>query len=204
MKKAAIITSYVFHPIFLPTAGLIFVFSLNTYISQTTPMNKQYFVIAWIFVNTVIIPLLFTMFLRWKKVIDSIQLHSRKDRLVPFAFAMFLYFTNYYLMKDVPLPQVLYSIFLGSSIAVAASFFITFYTKISIHMIGMGGLTAAIYGVAQVYDLPIVGMVMLGMIASGIVGSARYILESHSLRQIYMGWGLGFLAVYLPLVNNWG
>jgi hypothetical protein len=204
MKKAAIITSYVFHPIFLPTAGLIFVFSLNTYISQTTPMNKQYFVIAWIFVNTVIIPLLFTMFLRWKKVIDSIQLHSRKDRLVPFAFAMFLYFTNYYLMKDVPLPQVLYSIFLGSSIAVAASFFITFYTKISIHMIGMGGLTAAIYGVAQVYDLPIVGMVMLGMIASGVVGSARYILESHSLRQIYMGWGLGFLAVYLPLVNNWG
>jgi hypothetical protein len=117
---------------------------------------------------------------------------------------MFLYFTNYYLMKDVPLPQVLYSIFLGSSIAVAASFFITFYTKISIHMIGMGGLTAAIYGVAQVYDLPIVGMVMLGMIASGVVGSARYILESHSLRQIYMGWGLGFLAVYLPLVNNWG
>ncbi len=204
MKKAAIITSYVFHPIFLPTAGLIFVFSLNTYISQTTPMNKQYFVIAWIFVNTVIIPLLFTMFLRWKKVIDSIQLHSRKDRLVPFAFAMFLYFTNYYLMKDVPLPQVLYSIFLGSSIAVTASFFITFYTKISIHMIGMGGLTAAIYGVAQVYDLPIVGMVMLGMIASGIVGSARYILDSHSLRQIYMGWGLGFLAVYLPLVNNWG
>ena len=97
MKKAALITSYVFHPIFLPTAGLVFVFSLNTYISQTTPMPKQLFVVALIFVNTVIIPLLFTLFLRWKKVVDSIQLHSRKDRLVPFAFAMFLYFTNYYL-----------------------------------------------------------------------------------------------------------
>ena len=204
MKKAALITSYVFHPIFLPTAGLVFVFSLNTYISQTTPMPKQLFVVAWIFVNTVIIPLLFTLFLRWKKVVDSIQLHSRKDRLVPFAFAMFLYFTNYYLMTDVPLPQVLYSIFLGSSIAVTSAFLITFATKISIHMIGMGGLTAAIYGVAQVYELPIVGMVMLGVVASGVVGSARYILESHSLRQIYLGWIIGFLAVYIPLVNNWG
>jgi len=147
---------------------------------------------------------LFTLFLRWKKVVDSIQLHSRKDRLVPFAFAMFLYFTNYYLMTDVPLPQVLYSIFLGSSIAVTSAFLITFATKISIHMIGMGGLTAAIYGVAQVYELPIVGMVMLGVVASGVVGSARYILESHSLRQIYLGWIIGFLAVYIPLVNNWG
>lgn len=204
MKRAALITSYLFHPIFLPTAGLVFVLSLNTYISQTMPIAKQFFVVAWIFINTVIIPLLFTLFLRWKNVVDSIQLHSRKDRLVPFAFAMFLYFTNYYLMKDVPLPQVLYSIFLGSSIAVTLAFFITFYTKISIHMIGMGGLTAAIYGVAQVYDLPIVGLVMLGILTSGLVGSARYILESHSLRQIYLGWIIGFLTVYLPLVNNWG
>lgn len=204
MKKAALITSYVFHPIFLPTAGLIFVFGLNTYISQTTPMSKQYFVVAWIFINTVVIPLLFTLFLRWKNMVESIQLHTRKDRIVPFAFAFFLYFTNYYLMRDVPLPDVLYSIFFGSTLAVACAFVFTFFTKISIHMIGMGGLTAAVYGVAQMYDLPIIGMVMLGMIASGLVGSARYILESHDLRQIYMGWVTGFLSIYLPLIYNWG
>lgn len=204
MRKAAIITSYIFHPIFLPTTGLLFVFSLNTYIAQTTPLPKQIFVLAWIFVNTVVIPLLFTLFLRWRGLVDSIQLHTRKDRLVPFAFAMVLYFMNYYLMTDVALPEILYSIFFGSSLAVAAAFCFTFFTKISIHMIGMGGLTAAVYGVAQVYDLPIVGLIMLSSIASGMVGSARYILESHDLRQIYLGWIIGFLSVYLPLAFGWG
>lgn len=204
MKKAAIITSYVFHPIFLPTAGMLFVFTLNTYIAQTTPAPKQFFVIAWIFINTVVIPLLFTLFLRWRNMVDSVQLHSRKDRLIPFAFAMVLYFLNYYLMRDVPLPGILYSIFFGSSLAVALAFVFTFFTKISIHMIGMGGLTAAIYGIAQTYDLPILGFIMISVIASGMVGSARYVLESHDLRQIYLGWVTGFFAVYLPIAFAWG
>jgi hypothetical protein len=204
MRRAAIITSYIFHPIFLPTAGLMLVFSLNTFIAQTTPLPKQLFVVVWIFINTVVIPLLFTLFLRWRNLVDSIQLHTRKDRLVPFAFAMVLYFMNYYLMKDVPLPEILYSIFLGTSVAVAIAFLVTFYTKISIHMIGMGGITASMYGVAQAYDLPIVGLIMMSLIASGMVGSARYILESHNLRQIYLGWVFGFAAVYLPLYFGWG
>lgn len=204
MRKAALFTSYVFHPIFLPTAGLLFIFSLNTYISQTMPMPKQFFVLVWIFVNTVVIPLLFTLFLRWRNMVDSIQLHSRKDRLVPFAFAMCLYFINYYLMRGIPLPDVFYNVFFGSCIAVTAAFLLTFYTKVSIHMIGMGGLTAAVYGVGQMYSLPIVGFVMIGLVASGLVGSARYVLESHDLRQIYLGWIIGFAAIYLPLLNNWG
>lgn len=204
MRKVAQITSYVFHPVFLPTAGLLIVFSLNTYISQTMSTPAQFFILAWVFINTVFLPLLFTLFLRWRKLVESIELHSRKDRLVPFAFSMILYFVNYYLMKGIPLPEVFYSIFLGSSIAVTLGFVLTFYTKISIHMIGMGGLTAGIYAVALVYDLPIVGFVMLGLVASGMVGSARYILESHDLRQIYFGWITGFLAVYLPIINGWG
>ena len=204
MRKVAQITSYVFHPVFLPTAGLLIVFSLNTYISQTMTTSAQLFILAGVFINTVLLPLLFTLFLRWRNLVDSMELHSRKDRLVPFAFSMVLYFINYYLMKGIPLPELFYSIFLGSSLAVTMGFILTFYTKISIHMIGMGGLTAGIYAVAQVYDLPIVGFEMLGLVASGLVGSARYILESHDLRQIYFGWITGFLTVYIPIINGWG
>jgi len=204
MRTLSLIISYLFHPVFLPTAGLVIIFSLNSYVSQTTPLAKQAFIIGWIFVNTAIIPFLFTAFLRWKKLITSIQLESREDRIVPFSFALFFYLTNYYLMHDMPLPGVIYSLFLGSSIAVGLALVFTFFTKISIHMIGMGGATAAIYGVGQMYHLPIMQLLIGGIIASGLVGSARFILESHNLRQIYMGWFIGFLTVYVPLVNGWG
>ncbi len=204
MRAIAQVLSYIFHPIFLPTVGLAFVFGLNSYISQTTPFAKQVFIVAWIFVNTALIPLVFTLFLRWRGMVKSIQLHTREDRLIPFTFALLFYLTNYWLMQDVALPTLIHSIFLGSSIAVGLALIFTFFTKISIHMIGMGGITASLFGLAQVYQLPIIWLVIAGILASGAVGSARYILESHNLRQIYLGWIIGFCAVYLPLHLGWG
>lgn len=204
MRISAHILSYLFHPIFLPTFGLIVIFGLNRYISATTPYDKQFFLVSWIFVNTAVIPFIFTAVLRWKKLVRSIQLDTREDRVIPFTFALFFYLTNYWLLRDIPMPQIIYSIFLGSSAAVGIALLVNFYTKISIHMIGMGGVTASIYAMSQVYDLNLVGYVLLGIVASGMVGSARFVLESHNLKQIYLGWGTGFLSVYLPIIMDWG
>jgi hypothetical protein len=204
MRIAAHVLSYVFHPIFLPTSGLVIVFALNGFIASTTPFDKQVFLVSWIFVNTAIIPFLFTLFLRWKKMVSSIQLETREDRIVPFTFALFFYLTNYWLLRDIYMPTIIYSLFLGSSIAVALALVFNFFTKISIHMVGMGGITASIYGMAQLYDLPLINFVIFGIVASGLVGSARYILESHNLKQIYLGWVTGFVTVYVPVIMSWG
>lgn len=204
MRVSAHILSYIFHPIFLPTFGLMVIFGLNGYISAATPHDKQFFLVSWIFVNTAVIPFLFTAVLRWKKLVTSIQLDTREDRVIPFTFALFFYLTNYWLLRDIPMPQIIYSIFLGSSVAVGIALLVNFYTKISIHMIGMGGITASIYGMSQLYDINLLGYILFGIFASGLVGSARYILESHNLPQIYLGWGTGFLAVYLPVIMGWG
>jgi hypothetical protein len=204
MRTAAHILSYLFHPIFLPTSGLVIIFSLNSYVAQTTPFSKQVFLVSWIFVNTAIIPFLFTAFLRYKKLVSSIELESREDRIIPFTFALFFYLTNYWLLRDIPMPTVIYSIFLGSSVAVGMALVFNFFTKISIHMVGMGGITASVYGMAQLYDLPIIHLVLIGVVASGLVGSARYILESHDLKQIYLGWFTGFITVYVPIIFGWG
>lgn len=196
--------SFAFHPVFLPTAGLALIFGVNSYINQTTPLSKQLFLVFWIFMNTAAIPMLFTFFLRWKKMVSSIQLDSREDRIVPFAFALLFYLTNYWLLRDIPMPHVIYSMFLGSSIAVAAALFFTFFTKISIHMVGMGGVTAALYGLSQLFGLPLDWLIILAIVASGLVGTARYILQSHNLQQIYLGWITGFVCLYLPIFYGWG
>lgn len=107
MRIAAHILSYIFHPIFLPTFGLLVIFGLNSYIAATTPAQKQFFLIGWIFINTAVIPFLFTAFLRWKNLVSSIQLETREDRIVPFTFALFFYLTNYWLLRDIPMPQII-------------------------------------------------------------------------------------------------
>ena len=204
MRQFATIISFLFHPIFLPTTALLMVFGLDTYISQTTPFSKQVFIVFWIFVNTALIPLIFTLFLRWRGLVKSIQLDDREDRIVPFSFTLLFYLTNYYLMKDVALPPIIYSLFLGSTLSVGAALAFTFFTKISIHMIGMGGISATVYVLAMVNGMPITGIFIALLLLSGIVGSARIALDSHNLMQLCLGWGVGFLAVFLPGIMGWG
>lgn len=204
MRLGAQLLSYLFHPIFLPTAGLVIIFSLNSYVANTTPWAKQVFLVSWIFVNTAVIPFLFTAFLRWKGMVSSIELKTREDRIIPFSFALVFYLCNYWLLRDIPMPTVIYSIFLGSSVAVGCALVFNFFTKISIHMIGMGGISAAIYAMAQLYNLEILPMLVAVLLASGLVGSARYILQSHNYRQIYLGWATGFVTVYAPIVMGLG
>ncbi|MEX2596641.1 MAG: hypothetical protein WEC59_06895 [Salibacteraceae bacterium] len=188
----------------MPSIALAIIFGLNTYIAQTMSPQKALFILAWLFINTAVIPVLFTAFLKWKGMISSIQLHTRKDRLLPFAFAMFLYFMNYYLMKGLPMPQVIYAVFLGISLIATSAFILTFYTKISLHMLGMGGLTATVYGFSQIYDLESLALLLGIVMLSGIVGTARSFLGAHTLNQIYGGWLFGFLLVYIPINLGWG
>lgn len=204
MRRLALFFSVVFHPILLPTAGLIVVFSLNTYLAQTTPLAKQAFIVGWIFLNTAVIPLAFTLFLRWRGLISSVQLELRQDRIVPFAFALVFYLTNYWLLRDVPMPAIIYSMFLGSSVAVGLALVFTLFTKVSIHMIGMGGFAAAVFGMGQIFGVDVALLLVGAIAASGVVGSARYLLESHTLSQIYMGWLIGFFTVYVPMHYSWG
>ena len=129
MRTISYILSYIFHPMLLPTACIFVIFGLNPYIANTTPFNKQLFLAAWVFVNSAFIPFLFTAFLRWKNMIQSIHLDQQKDRILPFAFTLFFYVTNYWLLRDIPMPNVIYSLLIGSAIAVGMALMVAFVTS---------------------------------------------------------------------------
>lgn len=78
---------------------------------------------------------------------------------------------------------------------------ITYFWKISLHMIGLGGLLAYIllllfvrglqYGLPSEIDILLSSVILL----SGIVGSARLYLCAHTPAQVYVGYIVGFLLV---------
>lgn len=204
MRAAALVASFALHPLLLPTLGLFLVFQLDSYIGHQTPPLKQQFLLGWIFINTCVIPVIFTLFLKWRKIISSLELHDRQERTVPFLFTFIFFCTNYYLLRGISLPGPIHSIMLGSAISVGVAFVMNFFTKVSIHMIGIGGLFATFFGLSQVMMIGLVPLLLVLALVGGVVGSARLLREAHTQRQVYVGWLLGFCSIYFPLVLEWG
>lgn len=135
------------------------------------------------------------------------HLREREDRLLPFFLAFLFFAFNYLSFKRLTIPWPLYSLMLGSAVAVLFAFIISLKWKISIHMVGIGGIVGGIYGISQVFfpnTQLVLAMLALSIMLSGFVGFARLRLNAHNPLQVYAGFLLGFVCEFMPIFWRWG
>jgi membrane-associated phospholipid phosphatase len=72
--------------------------------------------------------------------------------------------------------------------------------KISAHMIGLGGVTGAITAISQKFSIDLLFVLLLLIFISGIVGWARLYLYAHKPSQVYTGFVVGFLCLFLLII----
>ena len=86
---------------------------------------------------------------------------------------------------------------MGCTFVILVATIITFFWRISLHTIGMGGLLGFFTEmmITQAFDKSImIPVFMLTVIIAGLVGSARLYLEAHTPAQIYAGYAVGFVG----------
>jgi membrane-associated phospholipid phosphatase len=73
--------------------------------------------------------------------------------------------------------------------------------KISIHMVGIGGLLGAVLALTT-YHYPMDALILLCSIIliAGGLASARLWLGAHTKGQVYAGFAVGFCSVFLNIV----
>ncbi len=201
-KKLALGISLVFQPLFVPIYSLVILFNANTYITYAvTPEIKQFIYLVTV-LNTLILPIAIFYYFYRKKIITSFHMHTAKERSLPFLTTLIFHLSTYYLFTKVPMPDLFQNIVLGGAISVVFALLINIKWKISIHMLGMGGIVGTIIGLILRYQVDAVLLVMVLVLLSGIVGYARLLLNAHTPRQVYAGFVLGTLlligAVVLP------
>lgn len=196
--------SGLFHPLLMPTYSVLLLFQLDTYINHTIPVNYQNLIIGLVFINTFVLPLVFVLILMRKKFITSIYMQDKKERIIPFVLAFFFYGFTYYLLKQVNLPQAIYSLLVGASLAVLISLAINFATKLSIHMVGIAGVIGGFYALALVMELNLT-VVLLGLVLlSGLVGTSRLRMNQHTPKELLLGFVVGFFAEYAAVLFRVG
>ncbi len=136
-------------------------------------------------------PVLTALILLQKGMIRSLEMHSVAERRLPFISTAFFYLVCYYLLLQLPIPRMLSLMVLGATISIFIAWILSFKWKVSIHMIGIGGITGMLFGLSQVLNAGLIMMILTSVLISGLLGSARQYLGSHTPLQIYAGFAIG-------------
>jgi len=129
-------------------------------------------------------------------------MHTAKERSLPFLTTLVFNLSTYYLFTNVSIPALFGNLVLGAAASVAVAFLINLKWKVSIHLLGMGGIVGTIIGLVIRYQIDATQLIIALVLISGIVGYARLQLNAHTPKQVYVGFVLGMFiligAVVLP------
>jgi len=194
MKTAAKFISVIFHPLLIPTFGFLILFNSGTYFSFLEfDFKKMIFII--VILSTCLIPLSLIPFFLYQKMIFSIHLPEKKERFVPLGVTFLLYIFCYMLLRKVPIPPVYHAFCFASIIAVLLTFAVTLKWKISLHMVGLGGLAGLIGFLIFSLRIDLEFYLIMTFIAAGLAGTSRLLLDAHKPPQLYAGFALGLFTI---------
>ena len=194
MKIAGNIISIIFNPILMPTVGMYLILMSGTHISLMPTQAKQ-IIIVITFVTTAILPVSILPLLYQFKIIKTFQLENPRERVIPMLITVFFYYMGFLLMKKLGIPAILNKFILASIISVLLASIVSYFWKISIHTMAMGGVTGILTALSLKFGIDIMPLIAISLIASGLTASARLYLSCHKPTQIYLGYICGFVIV---------
>ena len=189
----AVAVSYIFQPLIMPTL-IIWVMLLKVPQLVRQDWSHNWFLLLMVFLTTFVVPLLSIFVMKLTKTISSFELVTSEERVFPFSLVSLYYMVaTYFFYLKLDVKPILILALATITICVVLLTSITFFWKISAHMIGVSGLV----GIFTALSLKFPGQsmlhfVLLGIIGAGAIGTSRLYLNIHRPIDILSGFILGF------------
>lgn len=196
-EKLAKAVSYIFHPVLIPTLGLLLLLNSGFYFSMLSWEAKR-FVLLVVFFTTCILPMLSVAIMALNPKFD-IAMPKNRDRILPLLASSIFYYLGFILLSKVQAFNELKLFMLASVLVIIALLVISFRWKISNHMAAIGGLAGTLFALSFRSGVNPVYSILIVVLVSGLVGTVRLILGKHNLWQIIAGYVLGFSVLYLVI-----
>lgn len=208
MRILAHLISWIFLPFFMPIYGLI----LTMYIPSNQDFlfnednlyfiyhsNKQ-LLIYWFTFFIVIMPTISILILRRHGLISTIDIEDKRERPIPilvmFTYCLALFALLYSKSNMVTLPKYIYALPLAGMIVSLTSFGLNFWKKVSMHAAGGGILVGFLYAYFSEQMEFHYWVLVLAVIVSGFIASARIFLGRHTLSEVTLGWVNGAVVTF--------
>lgn len=182
----------------------------NPYMFSISEPKAKGMIIISVVLLSIIFPLVTVVLMKFLGLINSLQMNGDKERVGPLIATGIFYLWLFVNIKGNDFIPVPFSIFvLGSIIALFIGFFISNFSNISLHTIGIGGFLMGmiIFRFNFAYDQFVVKSDLFGtylvsinliliilVVICGLIGTSRLFIGAHDREQVYGGYVVGFAS----------
>ena len=191
------VISVAFHPLFIAILMAAFVvYAHPSYFAGFSRQQRNSIMLIFIY-NSVFYPLFAVLLLRALKFVSSIQLKTRRDRIIPYVASIIFFFWAFWVFHNKPeIPSILSQICLGMLFATSLMLIANSYFKISMHAVGVGGLFALmlliLFSGTMSMGIPLTATVLI----CGLTCTSRLINSDHTPFDILAGFLVGMLSQF--------
>ncbi len=199
--QIAKLISTLFMPLYAPLWVFIGLF-LFSYLSLL-PWSYKLFVLILVYLFTILIPTsgisIFRTFKKW----THLELSHREHRHMPYIITLLSYATCLTIMTKLNTAMFFRGVVMAGLIAQIICITINAWWKVSTHMVGIGGLVGALNAFSILFLYNPVWPFCTLLLISGALGSSRIILRQHSLAQVLVGFGIGYVCAMTFILIGW-
>jgi hypothetical protein len=195
MKLSKLI-SFAFHPVLMPTYALLLLFQFTPLFSEFMSNEQKTQILKLTFIFTFLLPFFSVIILKKLKVVSSYYMENQEERRWPLLFALGWYYLLFLLFETLHIHFVVVYLLVGAMLILLISAIVSNFWKISLHMLGIGGVTGAFFAIHYLFGGDI-GLIITLLFCAGLVGFARVKEIAHNLKQVYFGFLIGAITEFL-------
>lgn len=187
------VISYIFHPLFVP----LYVGWFLIYEARLFPDRSEWqktIVLIQFFIYYTFLPMMTTFLCKALGFIESIELKTQKDRIIPYIVCEIYFFWGWYVFKNLHFPALFVMFGLAVFLATSLGLIINAYIKVSMHAISVGVLSTFIFISGTMTTMNYGPYISVAFLIAGLTGTARLIDSNHTTREIYTGYFIGILT----------
>ena len=195
--RTARVISAIFTPFSIPFLAFLILF-LFSYL-RIMPIQYKLIVLGVVYCFTILMPTLTIFLFRKINGFSPEDLGERKRRFMPFLLTITSYVFCVVMMHRLNIPWYMTGIILAALIMMVICIVVNLKWKLSEHMAGVGAIVGGLVSFSALFGYNPVWWLCLFILIAGVLGTARIILQHHTLGEVLVGFAVGLICSLLVL-----
>ncbi len=200
--RTAKVISAIFTPFSIPFLAFLVLF-IFSYL-RIMPLQYKLIVLGVVYCFTILMPTLTIFIFRKINGFSPEDLVERKKRYIPFILTITSYIFCLFMMHRLNIPWYMTGIILSALVMMIICIIVNLKWKLSEHMAGAGAVIGGLVAFSALFGYNPIWWLCLFILVAGVLGTARIILQHHTLGEVMGGFAVGLvcsLLVLHPLSN---
>lgn len=195
--RTARVISAIFTPFSIPFLAFLILF-LFSYL-RIMPIQYKLIVLGVVYCFTILMPTLTIFLFRKINGFSPEDLGERKRRFMPFLLTITSYVFCLVMMHRLNIPWYMTGIILAALIMMVICIIVNLKWKLSEHMAGVGAIVGGLVSFSALFGYNPIWWLCLFILIAGVLGTARIILQHHTLGEVLVGFVVGLICSLLVL-----